>query len=103
LRQCAQRVHAQPQPIHLASPRLSIDLIGFASFSKGGAAMTVKVDSIEPNIFPAVEYLDARDAGRNVEVILEVKIEGQSTPVTINLSYEQADALAVLLEPFRKS
>jgi hypothetical protein len=67
-----------------------------------GAAMTVKVDDTEPNIFPAVEYLDARDAGRNVEVFLEVKIEGKLFPVTVRLSYQQAEALAHLLEPFRK-
>jgi hypothetical protein len=65
-------------------------------------AMTVKVDATEPNIFPAVEHLDARDAGRNVEVIFEVKIEGQSIPVTVKLSYQQAADLATLLEPFRK-
>jgi hypothetical protein len=29
--------------------------------------MTVKIDGVEPNIFPDVEDLDARDAGRNVE------------------------------------
>ena len=63
--------------------------------------MTVKIDGIEPNIFPGVEHLDVKDAGENVEVIFEAKIEGKSTPVTINLSYEQADALAYLLEPFR--
>ena len=32
--------------------------------------MTVKIDSVEPNIFPDVKDLDARDAGRNVEVFL---------------------------------
>jgi hypothetical protein len=31
--------------------------------------MTVKIDGIEPNIFPEIEHLDARDAGRNAEVI----------------------------------
>ena len=62
--------------------------------------MTVKVDSVEPNIFPAVGHLDARDAGLHVEVILGVKIEGRSIPVTVKLSYEQAAALAGLLEPF---
>jgi hypothetical protein len=67
------------------------------------AAMTVKIDATEPNIFPTVEYLDARDAGRNVEVIFEIKIEGQSIPVTVKLGYQQASALAALLEPFRKS
>jgi hypothetical protein len=65
--------------------------------------MTVKIDGVEPNILAAVEHLDARDAGRNVEVIFEVRIEGKSTPVTVKLSYEQASALATLLEPFRKS
>ena len=64
--------------------------------------MTVKVDAVEPNIFPAVEHLDVRDAGRNVNVFLETKIEGQQIPVTIKLSYEQAATLADLLEPFRK-
>jgi hypothetical protein len=65
--------------------------------------MTVKVDRTEPNIFPAVEYLDARDAGRSAEVILGVKIEGKLTPVTIRFSYEQADALVTLMEPFGKA
>ena len=64
--------------------------------------MTVTIDGIEPNIFPAVEHLDARDAGRNVEVFFECRIEGKPTPVTVKLSYEQAAALADLLEPFRK-
>jgi hypothetical protein len=43
--------------------------------------MTAKIDSVEPNIFPDVEHLDARDAGRNVEVIFGVRIEGKPTPV----------------------
>ena len=64
--------------------------------------MTVNIDRVEPNIFPPVEDLDARDAGRNVEVFLDVRIEGNPTPVTVKLSYEQASDLAILLEPFRK-
>ena len=64
--------------------------------------MTVKIDGVEPNIFPHVDDLDARDAGRNVEVFLDVRIEGNHTPVTVKLSYEQASDLAILLEPFRK-
>ena len=52
--------------------------------------------------FRYVDDLDARDAGRNVEVFLDVTIEGKQTPVTVNLSYEQASDLAILLEPFRK-
>ena len=65
--------------------------------------MTVKIDSIEPNIFPEIEYLDARNAGRNAEVTFGVKIEGKLTPVTMRLSFEQANALAALLEPFRNT
>ena len=65
--------------------------------------MTVKIDEVEPNIFPHVDDLDARDAGRNVEVFLDVRIGGNPTPVTVKLSYQQASDLAILLEPFRKS
>ena len=64
--------------------------------------MTVKIDGVDPNIFPDVEDLDARDAGRNVEVFLDIRVEGNPTPVTVKLSYEQASDLATLLEPFRK-
>jgi hypothetical protein len=69
----------------------------------GGALMTVKIDGVEPNIFPDVEYLDARDAGRHVEVFLDIRVEGKPTPVTVKLSYKQASDLAALLEPFRRS
>jgi len=64
--------------------------------------VTVKIDGVEPNIFPDVDDLDARDAGRNVEVFLDVRVEGQPTPVTVKLSYEQAFDLAIPLEPFKK-
>jgi hypothetical protein len=63
--------------------------------------MTVKITAEEPNIFPAVEDVDARDNGRDAAVFLGMKIDGQFVTVTINLSYEQASALAALLEPFR--
>jgi hypothetical protein len=46
--------------------------------------------------------ISTRDAGRHVEMFLDVKIEGKHTPVTVQLSYEQASDLAILLEPFRK-
>jgi hypothetical protein len=49
--------------------------------------MTVKVDDTEPNIFPTIEYLDARDAGLSAEVIFGVKIKGKITPITVELSY----------------
>jgi len=51
--------------------------------------MTVKIDGVEPNIFPDVEDLDARDAGRNVEVFLDIRVEGKPTPVTVKLSYNK--------------
>jgi hypothetical protein len=31
--------------------------------------MTVKIDGTEPNIFPAVEGVDARDAGRTAKAL----------------------------------
>jgi hypothetical protein len=61
--------------------------------------MTVKIDGTEPNVFPAVEGVDVHEAGRNAEVILGTKIEGELIPVTIKLSYERAEAFADLLEP----
>jgi hypothetical protein len=64
--------------------------------------VTVRIDSAEPNIFPDVDDLDARDGGRNVEVFLDVSVDGKPITVTIKLSYEQASDLATLLEPFRK-
>ena len=65
--------------------------------------MTVNIDGVEPNIFPDVDDLDARDAGRNVEVFLDVRVDGKPTPVTVKLSYQQASDLAILPELFRKS
>ena len=35
--------------------------------------MTGKINGVEPNIFPHVDDLDARDAGRHVELFLDVK------------------------------
>ena len=64
--------------------------------------MTIKIDNEEPNVFPLVEGIDVRDAGRSAEVIFATKVEGQLIPVIIRLSYGQANALAGLLEPFRK-
>jgi hypothetical protein len=99
LRGCGYRELIERRHLHLSSSlqrdRLSV------SFSVGGT-MTVLIDGVEPNIFPDVEDLDARDAGRNVEVFLDIRVEGKPTPVTVKLSYEQASELATLLEPFRK-
>ena len=65
--------------------------------------MTVKIDNTEPNVFPAIEAVDARDSGRDAEVIFATIIEGQLTPLTVKLSYRQAGDLWAQLEPFRHS
>jgi hypothetical protein len=39
--------------------------------------MTVKIDNTEPNSFPVIENIDARDSGHDVEVILATRIEGE--------------------------
>ena len=62
--------------------------------------MTMKIDGVEPNIFPDIDDLDARDAGRNVEVFLDVTIEGKPTPVTVNLSYEQRISFNHLVQEY---
>ena len=67
-----------------------------------GDVMTIKIDNQEPNIFPYVEGIDVKDAGRTAEVILATKVDGQLVTMTIRLSYAQAATLAALLEPFRK-
>ena len=64
--------------------------------------MTIKIDSDGTSVFPAVEGIDVRDAGREVEVIFATRVEGRLVPVTISLDYGKADTLAALLEPFRK-
>ena len=65
--------------------------------------MTIKIDNQEPNVFPLVEGIDVRDTGRNAEVIFATKVEGQLATVTNRWIYGQANALAILLEPFRKA
>ena len=65
--------------------------------------MTVKIDNTEPNVFPVIENIDSRDSGRDVEVILATRIEGQLTFVTVKLSYRQAGDLWAQLEPFQHS
>ena len=64
--------------------------------------MTIKITEEEPNVFPSVEDVDARDTGKAAAIFLGTRIEGQFTTVTVNLTYEQASDLAGLLKPFRK-
>ena len=56
--------------------------------------MTIKLSDQGPNIFPLVEGIDVRDAGRTAEVIFATKVEGQLATLTIRLSYAQAATLA---------
>jgi hypothetical protein len=68
--------------------------------TKGRAVMALRIDNQGPNIFPTVEALDVKDAGREVEITLMAKIEGPLTPVVIKLSYQQASDLAKQLAIF---
>jgi hypothetical protein len=61
--------------------------------------MTVTIDKTEPNVFPVIEKIDARDSGHDAEVILATRIEGELTFVTVKLSYRQAGDLWTQLEP----
>jgi hypothetical protein len=65
--------------------------------------MTVKITPEEPNIFPVVEDVDARDNGREAAIFLGTRIERQFMTVVINLTYEQASDLAALLKPFART
>jgi hypothetical protein len=65
--------------------------------------MTIKITPEEPNVFPVVEDVDARDNGKAAAIFLGTRIEGQFMTVTINLTYAQASDLASLLKPFGKA
>jgi hypothetical protein len=62
--------------------------------------MAIKIDNAGVNVFPAVEAVDATDAGREVEVTLLTKVDGKRTPVVVKLSYQQAGDLSKLLAIF---
>ncbi|MGO9698807.1 MAG: hypothetical protein ACLPX7_06040 [Xanthobacteraceae bacterium] len=64
--------------------------------------MALKINNDGLNIFPAVEAVDAQDVGREVEVVLLTKVEGQLAPVVVKLSYKQAADLSKLLSLFGK-
>jgi hypothetical protein len=62
--------------------------------------MALRIDDQGQNIFPAVEAVDASDAGREVAVTLLTKVAGELTPVVVKLSYKQASDLSKLLAIF---
>lgn len=62
--------------------------------------MAIRFDDQGPNIFPTVDSVDAKDAGREVEVTFLTKIEGIPKPVVVKLSYQQAADLSTLLGIF---
>jgi hypothetical protein len=66
----------------------------------GDPVMAIRIDDQGANIFPAVEAVDATDAGREVEVTLLTKVGGQLAPVVVKLSYKQASDLSKLLAIF---
>jgi hypothetical protein len=63
-------------------------------------AVVVKVDEVEPNVFPAVETTDVviRLADQGVEVVLVVRIEGKAVRVKVRLSRQKAALLRAQLE-----
>jgi hypothetical protein len=62
--------------------------------------VVVKVDEVEPNVFPAVETTDVviRLADQGVEVVLVVRIEGKAVRVKVRLSRQKAALLRAQLE-----
>ena len=46
------------------------------------------LEGINAYVFPAIEGVDAKDFGRDAEVIFATRIEGQLTPVTVKPSYD---------------
>jgi hypothetical protein len=66
----------------------------------GDPVMALRIDDQGQNVFPAVEAVDASDAGREVEVTLLTKVEDKLTPVVVKLSYKQASDLSKLLAIF---
>jgi hypothetical protein len=62
--------------------------------------MTVKITAEEPNVFPVVEDVDARDNGSATVIFVGTRTEGEFVTVTINLTYERAGDLAGLLKSF---
>lgn len=68
--------------------------------TNGDDVVALRIDDQGVNVFPAVEAVDAKDAGKDVEVVLLTKVEGQLTPVVVKLSYKQAGDLSKLLAIF---
>jgi hypothetical protein len=58
--------------------------------------MVVKIDKNEPNIFPTVDATDveAKGSGRELDVILITRIEGQAVRVRVKLDQAKARVLA---------
>jgi hypothetical protein len=52
--------------------------------------MTVTVTEIKPNMFPAVDLVDAGENGKEIEVALVIRIEGQPRRVGVKLDRQKA-------------
>jgi D-alanyl-D-alanine dipeptidase len=58
--------------------------------------MVVKIDENEPNIFPTVDATDveAKSTGRELDVVLITRIEGQAVRVRVKFDQAKARVLA---------
>jgi hypothetical protein len=71
--------------------------IGFSSI-RGRKAMVLKVDEIEPNIFPAIHSTDVElKPDHQVEIVLITLIEGRAVRVRVRLDKTKAETLVVQL------
>jgi hypothetical protein len=56
--------------------------------------MTVRIDDIEPNVFPAIETTDVARADGRLDIILIIRIDGKATRVRVRLEQSKAQRLS---------
>jgi hypothetical protein len=56
--------------------------------------MAVTVTEAEPNLFPAVDLVDAKRNGDEIEVVLVTRVEGHPVRVRVRLKQSMAQSLA---------
>ncbi len=54
--------------------------------------MVIKIDEIEPNVFPTVDAtdVDARPNEQGLDLVLITRIEGKATRVRVRLDHQKA-------------
>lgn len=55
--------------------------------------MTVIVSAVEPNIFPAIDLVDARANGIEIEMVLVTRTDGQPVRVRVRLNRAMTKSL----------